>query len=332
MNQDNPPELPPRPPTLLSLSPRAQAVVHPSPPPPPPAPPAPHAPAYQSPSSASPPSQTGVVVGSSVNHTCQSSPWYSIFFQKYVLLTIISGSLSIVLGSLFITIYFIVRNTTSSLHYFETLPTYIPGIAMTCTGLLVMLFSKTSNRKSCLVKFCGCFCLLSALLCVVVTVTTTVVHMNRLQTLRECVYQASTKTCTCFAGMMDHRTMDQDAALRYVFAAAPNCEVIHGTIYSCLRAMFGLSVIGILVSIFSCMLVYQILSHEKKKKYLAELNSRCRSLYQRPGFGHSNLSQCSAGGYPWLLNNRLCSGNLYTPTPELSISPISTTLGGGSTP
>ena len=49
------------------------------------------------------------------------------------------------------------------------------------------------------------------------------------------------------------------ATLRYVFAAAPNCEVIHGTIYSCLRAMFGLSVIGILVSIFSCMLVYQIL-------------------------------------------------------------------------
>ena len=49
------------------------------------------------------------------------------------------------------------------------------------------------------------------------------------------------------------------AALRYVFAAAPNCEVIHGTIYTCLRAMFGLSVIGILVSIFSCMLVYQIL-------------------------------------------------------------------------
>ena len=72
----------------------------------------------------------GVVVGSSVNHTCQSSPWYSIFFQKYVLLTIISGSLSIILGSLFITIYFVVRNTTTSLHYFETLPTYIPGIAV----------------------------------------------------------------------------------------------------------------------------------------------------------------------------------------------------------
>ena len=47
-----------------------------------------------------------------------------------------------------------------------------------------------------------------------------------------------------------------------MFAAAPSCEVIHGTIYTCLRAMFGLSVIGILVSIFSCMLVYQILRSE----------------------------------------------------------------------
>jgi len=209
---------------------------------------------------------------------------------------------------------------------------------MTITGIMVMLFSKTNNRKSCLVKICGCFCLLSSLLCVVVTVTTTVIHMNRLQTLRECVYQASTKTCTCFAGIMDPRSIDHDATLRYVFAAAPNCEVIHGTIYSCLRAMFGLSVIGILVSIFSCMLVYQILSHEKKKKYLAELNSRCRTLYQRPGLSQSHQSQYTRGRYadntqlchyPWELNNRLCtgmSGNLYTPTPENSISTISTAI------
>ena len=63
-------------------------------------------------------------------HTCRRSPWYSVLTQKYVILTIISGTLSLVLGSLFITIYFIVRNTTSSLHYFETLPTYIPGIAV----------------------------------------------------------------------------------------------------------------------------------------------------------------------------------------------------------
>ena len=73
-------------------------------------------------------------------HTCRGSPWYSVLTQKYVILTIISGTLSIVLGSLFITIYFIVRNTTSSLHYFETLPTYIPGIAVSSGGYLYFLF------------------------------------------------------------------------------------------------------------------------------------------------------------------------------------------------
>ena len=53
-------------------------------------------------------------------------------------------------------------------------------------------------------------------------------------------------------------TLISNLNLRFVFAATANCEVIHGTIYSCLRAMFGLSVVGILVSIFSCMLVYQV--------------------------------------------------------------------------
>ena len=57
-------------------------------------------------------------------------------------------------------------------------------------------------------KLCGCLCLVSAVLCVVVTVTTTVIHMNRLQTLRECVYQAATRTCTCFAGIIDPITQD----------------------------------------------------------------------------------------------------------------------------
>ena len=39
-----------------------------------------------------------------------------------------------------------------------------------------------------------------AVVCVVITVTTTVVHMNRLQTLRECVYNARGRSCTCFTG------------------------------------------------------------------------------------------------------------------------------------
>lgn len=43
-----------------------------------------------------------------------------------------------------------------------------------------------------------------------------------------------------------------------MFNSIPDCDVIHGALYSCLRAMFGLSVVGILVCIFSGMLVYQL--------------------------------------------------------------------------
>jgi hypothetical protein len=76
------------------------------------------------------------------------------------------------------------------------------------TGSLIILFSRRGNRNNYLMKLCGCLCLVSAVLCVVVTVTTTVIHMNRLQTLRECVYQAATRTCTCFAGIIDPTMQD----------------------------------------------------------------------------------------------------------------------------
>jgi hypothetical protein len=60
--------------------------------------------------------------------------------------------------------------------------------------------------------------------------------------------------------------------MRYIFAGTPNCEVVHGVLYSCLRALFGLSVIGILVCIFSCMLVYQLLRYVT---FASKNNSSC---------------------------------------------------------
>ena len=98
-----PPELPPRPPHLLPLSPR---------------PPAPHAPAYSPPTPGDP------------HHCTVSPPWYSPLTQKYVLLTLICGGLSVVLGALFMAIYLTVKATTTSLHYFQTIPTYVPAIAV----------------------------------------------------------------------------------------------------------------------------------------------------------------------------------------------------------
>lgn len=74
-----------------------------------------------------------------------------------------------------------------------------------------------------------------------------------------------------------------------MFNNTPNCEVVHGSLYGCLRALFGLSVVGILVCIFSSMLVYQLLSHERKKVYLEQLELRRRLLYRR----HPNHGFCA---------------------------------------
>lgn len=68
-------------------------------------------------------------------------------------------------------------------------------------------------------------------------------------------------------------------AVRFVFDSSDECTIVHSALYACLRAVFGLSVAGVLVAVFSCMLVYQLLSHERKKMYWEQLELRCRSLY-----------------------------------------------------
>jgi hypothetical protein len=37
------------------------------------------------------------------------------------------GGLAVLLGALFLTVYFMLRSYTSSLNYFETVPTYVPA-------------------------------------------------------------------------------------------------------------------------------------------------------------------------------------------------------------
>ncbi|XP_046441992.1 uncharacterized protein LOC124192631 [Daphnia pulex] len=223
--------------------------------------------------------------------------------KKYVMLCAACGGLAIILGSLFAVLYVVLRSYTSSLHYFETVPSYVASVSLIITGLLMLCFGWRRNRFGYLVKLCGACCLVCAVVCVVITVTTTVVHMNRLQTLRECVYNARGRSCTCFTGSSSgiggggvanvngqqqpagivpiiDPTHDQGSA-KYIFADTPDCEVVHGALYACLRALFGLSVIGILVSLFSGMLVYQLLGHERKKMYWEQLELRSRALFRR---------------------------------------------------
>ncbi|XP_059469999.1 uncharacterized protein LOC132193380 isoform X2 [Neocloeon triangulifer] len=221
-------------------------------------------------------------------HQCWSSA-----LRKYVILCTACGGMAALLGALFLLVHFVLRAHTSSLHYFETVPTYVPATMLTLTGLAVMGFARRKNRYSYLIKVCGICCLLSAVLCVIVTVTTTVIHMNRLQTLRECVYTQKNQACTCYSGLTQDPSVTSEESMRFVFHNTPDCEVVHGALYSCLRALFGLSVIGILVCIFSCMLVYQLLSHEKKKMYWEQLEMRCRYLYgRRPVSGQHQYTYC----------------------------------------
>lgn len=80
-----------------------------------------------------------------------------------------------------------------------------------------------------------------------------------------------------------------------------DCGIIHGSIYSCLRAIFGLSIAGVLIAIFICLLIWQLLLHQRKKKQWEQLDQHCRSMYanhqssqsrfcyQRPPTGRQDL-------------------------------------------
>ncbi|XP_014281231.1 uncharacterized protein [Halyomorpha halys] len=266
------------------------------------------------------------------------SPSYS-GLRKYVFLCSVCGGLASLLGGLFLGVYVILRTYTSSLGYFETIPTYIPAAMLLLTGLGIMCLARRKNRYALLIKVCGVCCLMCAGTCIMVTVTTTVIHMSRLQSLRECVYTTKTLTCTCYSILLSKEGQRPDDGAHYVFNSTPNCEVIHGALYSCLRAMFGLSVIGILVCIFCCMLVYQLLSHERKKMYWEQLELRCRYLYGQPRnqpviSPPQRCSHCACSqqfSYPQATDstfeNRQWTGgrigNLYSPNPE----PVSTGWG-----
>ncbi|XP_052894643.1 uncharacterized protein LOC128301988 [Anopheles moucheti] len=273
--------------------------------------------------------------------------------RKYVIWCLICGGISSLLGILFLGIYFLLRSYTSTVGYFETVPTFVPATLLMLTGICIMSLARRRNRYSYLIKLSGACGLASALTCALVTVTTTVLHMSRLQVLRECEYTQKTRTCTCYSVTADKQTeTGVDDSVRFVFDSTSDCGVVHGALYSCLRAVFGLSVAGVLVAVFSCMLVYQLLSHERKKMYWEQLELRCRSLYSGqqgpsavlpagPGMLGSGTSagigsagragncrcceQCHAhrnvlpSAYPWEGDNRFWTpgqaGNFYSPNP-----------------
>lgn len=63
------------------------------------------------------------------------------------------------------------------------------------------------------IKLSGACGLASALTCALVTVTTTVLHMSRLQSLRECEYTKKTRTCTCYPIESNSLQSDADGSM-----------------------------------------------------------------------------------------------------------------------
>ncbi|KRK00792.1 uncharacterized protein LOC6532439 isoform X2 [Drosophila yakuba] len=216
--------------------------------------------------------------------------------KKYVVWCLICGGFSCLLGVLFLGVYFLLHSYTITVGNFETVPTFVPATLLILTGICIMSLARRRNRYSYLIKLSGACGLVSALTCALVTVTTTVLHMSRLQALRECEYAQKTRTCTCYSDLIESQVDRVDKGVRLVFDSLSDCGVVHGSLYSCLRAIFGLSVAGVLIAVFSCMLVYQLLSHERKKMYWEQLELRCRSLYASqappPALGPGRMLNC----------------------------------------
>ncbi|XP_017127592.1 uncharacterized protein LOC108146192 isoform X2 [Drosophila elegans] len=216
--------------------------------------------------------------------------------KKYVVWCLICGGFSCLLGVLFLGVYFLLHSYTITVGNFETVPTFVPATLLILTGICIMSLARRRNRYSYLIKLSGACGLVSALTCALVTVTTTVLHMSRLQALRECEYAQKTRTCTCYSDLIESQVDRVDKGVRLVFDSLSDCGVVHGSLYSCLRAIFGLSVAGVLIAVFSCMLVYQLLSHERKKMYWEQLELRCRSLYASqappPAMGPGRMLNC----------------------------------------
>ncbi|XP_063898263.1 uncharacterized protein LOC110379917 isoform X2 [Helicoverpa armigera] len=254
--------------------------------------------------------------------------------RKYAWWCVGCGALAAALGGLLAAQHILLRAYTASPQHLETVPAAVPAAMLVLTGVCIMSLARRRNRYSYMIKVVGACCLVCALTCVLVTITTTVIHMNKLQTLKFCEYTKLTRTCTCFSMPPDtqHSAAD-DEGVRCVFEGVSECGVVHGALYWCLRGVFALSVSAVLVCIFSCMLAYQLLSHERKKMYWEQLELRCRSLY-RPSAGQaaptagrqvqSNCSccaQCHPTQPAWdiSLQHRFWApgriGNLYSPNP-----------------
>ncbi|CAG7724313.1 unnamed protein product, partial [Allacma fusca] len=69
------------------------------------------------------------------------------FWTKYCLLCTICGSAATILAGIFLVVAALFRYYTTSINYFETVPTYIPAILLSICGVSTIAFSCKRNRN-----------------------------------------------------------------------------------------------------------------------------------------------------------------------------------------
>lgn len=62
--------------------------------------------------------------------------------RKYVFWCCVCGGLATILGSLFLAVYFLLRSYTSTLGYFETIPTFVPAAMVRLSFIALFHFFK----------------------------------------------------------------------------------------------------------------------------------------------------------------------------------------------
>ena len=80
-----------------------------------------------------------------------SSIWKSLR-KKYVLLCGLCGGLCLALGVLYLAIYFVLGRYTTSMHYFQTMPLYIPSIVVSLLIRLRPLYGLLRSFHTCMIK------------------------------------------------------------------------------------------------------------------------------------------------------------------------------------
>ncbi|KAH9423715.1 hypothetical protein DERP_005296 [Dermatophagoides pteronyssinus] len=184
--------------------------------------------------------------------------FYILNIYRYVLFCLLFGCMSLIIGVALFLLGILFRTNTTSIHLLESVPLYMPSLILFCNGLSLMAFMNKNTRRMYLLKsVCGLY-LLVLLLMIIIAITTSAIHLPRFNS--------------------------HPSSKHFIMEEIMNCDIVHGIIYDSLRVVFALSLLAIIISLFSMITLFKLSTHEKRKLYfqnqLAIARNHHRHQYQ----------------------------------------------------